>query len=123
MLHIHGTIHGLLKMSRSGRFTAFSRNVFSILFISIEFMIILTLCNVFRYVALLVVSVACYLGAFTFTGVLFIWFNPSGSDCGLNVFFLVTNFILAFVFAVIALHPKVKQNFIHCSHAMILFLF
>ncbi|XP_057771826.1 uncharacterized protein LOC130991558 isoform X1 [Salvia miltiorrhiza] len=67
------------------------------------------------YLALLAVSVACYLGAFTFTGVLFIWFNPSGNDCGLNVFFLVTNFILAFAFAIIALHPKVNGSLLPAS--------
>ncbi|KAL1543202.1 putative serine incorporator [Salvia divinorum] len=67
------------------------------------------------YVALLAVSVACYLGAFTFTGILFIWFNPSGNDCGLNIFFLVTNFILAFAFAIIALHPKVNGSLLPAS--------
>ncbi|KAG6432213.1 hypothetical protein SASPL_103787 [Salvia splendens] len=67
------------------------------------------------YIALLAVSVACYLGAFTFTGILFIWFNPSGNDCGLNVFFLVTNFILAFAFAIIALHPKVNGSLLPAS--------
>lgn len=36
------------------------------------------------------------------------WFNPSGHDCGLNVFFIVMTMILAFAFAVIALHPKVN---------------
>ncbi|KAG6435515.1 hypothetical protein SASPL_100389 [Salvia splendens] len=67
------------------------------------------------YIALLAVSVVCYLGAFTFTGILFIWFNPSGNDCGLNVFFLVTNFILAFAFAIIALHPKVNGSLLPAS--------
>lgn len=71
----------------------------------------------FRYIALLVVSVACYLAAFTFSGILFIWFNPSGHDCGLNVFFIVMTMILAFAFAIIALHPTVRIRFyssIHC---------
>lgn len=67
------------------------------------------------YLALLAVSVACYLAAFTFTGLLFIWFNPSGQDCGLNVFFLVTTLILAFVFAVVALHPKVNGSLLPAS--------
>ncbi|KAH9765305.1 tms1 isoform f [Citrus sinensis] len=58
------------------------------------------------YVALLAISVGCYLAAFTFSGILFIWFNPSGHDCGLNVFFIVMTMILAFVFAVIALNPS-----------------
>lgn len=64
--------------------------------------------GLFRYVALLAISVGCYLAAFTFSGILFIWFNPSGHDCGLNVFFIVMTMILAFVFAVIALNPSVS---------------
>ncbi|KAL8515389.1 hypothetical protein ACS0TY_014190 [Phlomoides rotata] len=67
------------------------------------------------YLALLAVSVACYLAAFTFTGILFIWFNPSGQNCGLNVFFLVTTIILGFVFAVIALHPQVNGSLLPAS--------
>lgn len=67
-----------------------------------------------RYIALLVVSIGCYLAAFTFSGLLFIWFNPSGHDCGLNVFFLVMTMILAFVFAVIALHPAVRITLCYC---------
>lgn len=68
----------------------------------------------FRYIALLGVSVVCYLAAFIIPGVLFIWFNPSGQDCGLNVFFLVMTIILAFSFAVIALHPKVRNIIYNC---------
>ena len=71
----------------------------------------LLLC-IFRYYALLAVSVACYIAAFTISGLLFIWFNPSGHDCGLNVFFLVMTMILAFSFGVIALHPKVTETLI-----------
>ncbi|KAL0388668.1 UNVERIFIED_CONTAM: putative serine incorporator [Sesamum radiatum] len=67
------------------------------------------------YLALLAVSVACYLASFTTSGLLFIWFNPSGHDCGLNVFFLVMTIILAFVFAVIALHPKVNGSLLPAS--------
>ncbi|KAL0414606.1 UNVERIFIED_CONTAM: Serine incorporator 3 [Sesamum radiatum] len=67
------------------------------------------------YLALLAVSVACYIAAFTISGLLFIWFNPSGHDCGLNVFFLVMTIILAFVFAVIALHPKVNGSLLPAS--------
>ncbi|KAK4370508.1 hypothetical protein RND71_009983 [Anisodus tanguticus] len=44
-------------------------------------------------------------------GILFMWFNPSGHDCGLNVFFIVM--ILAF--AVIALHPKVNGSLLPAS--------
>jgi hypothetical protein len=58
------------------------------------------------------VSVGCYIAAFTFSGILFIWFNPSGHDCGLNVFFIVMTMILAFAFGIIALHPTVSIIFI-----------
>ncbi|XP_012858348.1 PREDICTED: serine incorporator 3 [Erythranthe guttata] len=67
------------------------------------------------YIALLVVSISCYIGAFTFSGLLFIWFNPSGQDCGLNVFFLVMTIILAFSFGIIALHPKVNGSLLPAS--------
>ncbi|KAJ0514967.1 putative serine incorporator/TMS membrane protein [Helianthus annuus] len=67
------------------------------------------------FVALLVVSVTCYIAAFTISGLLFIWFNPSGNDCGLNVFFLVMTIILAFSFAVIALHPAVNGSLLPAS--------
>ncbi|KAG9140957.1 hypothetical protein Leryth_010478 [Lithospermum erythrorhizon] len=62
------------------------------------------------YLALLAVSVACYIGAYTLSGILFIWFNPSGNDCGLNVFFIVMTMILPFVFTIIALHPTVNGS-------------
>ncbi|CAH9146208.1 unnamed protein product [Cuscuta epithymum] len=67
------------------------------------------------YIALLVVSVACYLATYAFSAILFIWFNPSGNDCGLNVFFIVMTMILAFVFAVIALHPRVNGSLLPAS--------
>ncbi|PSS01460.1 Serine incorporator [Actinidia chinensis var. chinensis] len=67
------------------------------------------------YYALLAVSVACYIAAFAISGLLFIWFNPSGHDCGLNVFFLVMTMILAFSFGVIALHPKVNGSLLPAS--------
>lgn len=67
------------------------------------------------YMALLAVSIACYIAAFTICGLLFIWFNPAGHDCGLNVFFLVMTMILAFVFAVVALHPKVNGSLLPAS--------
>ncbi|KAK3019853.1 hypothetical protein RJ639_004098 [Escallonia herrerae] len=69
----------------------------------------------FKYVALLVVSITCYLAAFAFSGIQFIWFNPSGHDCGLNIFFIVMTMILAFSFAVIALHPKVNGSLLPAS--------
>ncbi|MQL73794.1 hypothetical protein Taro_006184 [Colocasia esculenta] len=67
------------------------------------------------YIALLVVSVVCYLATYSFSGVLFIWFNPSGHDCGLNVFFIVMTMILAFVFTVVALHPQVNGSLLPAS--------
>ncbi|CAK7332995.1 unnamed protein product [Dovyalis caffra] len=67
------------------------------------------------YIALLAISVGCYLAAFAFSGVLFMWFNPSGHDCGLNVFFIVMTMILAFAFAVIALHPAVNGSLLPAS--------
>ncbi|GMN46583.1 hypothetical protein TIFTF001_015763 [Ficus carica] len=67
------------------------------------------------YIALLVVSIGCYLAAFAFSGILFIWFNPSGQDCGLNVFFIVMTMILAFAFAIIALHPAVNGSLLPAS--------
>ncbi|KAJ8767542.1 hypothetical protein K2173_017611 [Erythroxylum novogranatense] len=67
------------------------------------------------YIALLVISIVCYLAAFTFSGILFIWFDPSGHDCSLNIFFIVMTMILAFAFAVIALHPAVNGSLLPAS--------
>ncbi|XP_015958674.1 uncharacterized protein LOC107482665 [Arachis duranensis] len=67
------------------------------------------------YIALLAVSITCYIGAYVLSGILFIWFDPSGYDCGLNVFFLIMTMILAFVFAVIALHPQVNGSLLPAS--------
>ncbi|XP_026444790.1 serine incorporator 1-like [Papaver somniferum] len=67
------------------------------------------------YLALLAVSVGCYIAAFTIAGLMFIWFNPSGHDCGLNVFFIVMTMILAFGFAIIALHPQVNGSLLPAS--------
>ncbi|KAK4767441.1 hypothetical protein SAY86_015191 [Trapa natans] len=62
------------------------------------------------YIALLVISIVCYIATFTFGGILFIWFNPSGHDCGLNVFFMVMSLILPVIFTIVALHPTVSHN-------------
>ncbi|GFP96367.1 serine incorporator 3 [Phtheirospermum japonicum] len=67
------------------------------------------------YLALLAVLVVCYISAFMFSGLLFIWFNPSGHDCGLNVFFLVMTIILGFVFSVVALHHKFNGSLLPAS--------
>nr|ABR17762.1 unknown [Picea sitchensis]ABR17907.1 unknown [Picea sitchensis] len=69
----------------------------------------------FWYIALLVVSLVCYIGTFAFSGLLFHWFNPSGYDCNLNTFFIVVTLSLAFVFAVVALHPKVNGSLLPAS--------
>ncbi|XP_072983456.1 uncharacterized protein [Typha latifolia] len=67
------------------------------------------------YIALLSISVVCYLATYGFSGVLFMWFNPSGYDCGLNIFFIVMTMILAFAFAIIALHPQVNGSLLPAS--------
>ncbi|KAH9715945.1 hypothetical protein WN944_022690 [Citrus x changshan-huyou] len=69
----------------------------------------------FWYVALLVVSLVCYVLTFGFSGLLFHWFTPSGQDCGLNTFFIVMTLILAFIFAVVALHPAVGGSILPAS--------
>lgn len=62
-----------------------------------------------RYLALLIVSLVCYAATFSFSGLLFHWFAPSGHDCSLNMFFIVMTLILVVVFAFVALHPKVEM--------------
>lgn len=76
-----------------------------------------------RYMALLVVSVVCYIATFCFSGLLFHWFTPSGHDCGLNLFFIVFTLILVFGFAIVALHPKVPSCSLFFSVLLILPLF
>uniref|UniRef100_A0A0D6R1S6 Serine incorporator n=1 Tax=Araucaria cunninghamii TaxID=56994 RepID=A0A0D6R1S6_ARACU len=69
----------------------------------------------FWYIALLLVSIVCYIATYAFSGLLFYWFNPSGNDCSLNVFFIVMTMILAFAFAVLALHPKINGSLLPAS--------
>ncbi|KAG5017845.1 hypothetical protein JHK85_023981 [Glycine max] len=69
----------------------------------------------FWYIALFVVSLVCYVATFAFSGVLFHFFTPSGQDCGLNVFFITMTMILAFVFAIVALHPAVNGSVLPAS--------
>jgi hypothetical protein len=76
-----------------------------------------------RYMALLVVSVVCYIATASFSGLLFHWFTPSGHDCGLNMFFIVFTLILVFAFAIVALHPKVPSCSLFFSLLLILTLF
>ncbi|GAB2219979.1 hypothetical protein Droror1_Dr00007620 [Drosera rotundifolia] len=69
----------------------------------------------FWYIALFVISLVCYVGAFAFSGLLFHWFTPSGEDCGLNTFFIIMSLIFAFVFAIVALHPAVNGSILPAS--------
>eukprot|EP01018_Ginkgo_biloba_P008387 Gb_25807 [translate_table: standard] len=54
----------------------------------------------------LVVSLVCYVATFSFSALLFNFFNPSGHDYTLNVFFIVMTLILDIAFTVIAMHPQ-----------------
>uniref|UniRef100_A0A1S3XFY8 Serine incorporator 3-like n=1 Tax=Nicotiana tabacum TaxID=4097 RepID=A0A1S3XFY8_TOBAC len=69
----------------------------------------------FWYVALLVVSLVCYVATFAFNGLLFHFFTPSGHDCGLNTFFIVMTLIVIFIFAVVTLHPSVGGSILPAS--------
>ncbi|GMH17525.1 hypothetical protein Nepgr_019366 [Nepenthes gracilis] len=69
----------------------------------------------FWYIALFVVSLICYVAAFTFSALLFHWFTKSGQDCGLNTFFIVMSLIFAFAFAIVALHPAVNGSILPAS--------
>ncbi|XP_068652877.1 uncharacterized protein [Aristolochia californica] len=69
----------------------------------------------FWYMALFVVSLVCYVATFSFSGLLFHWFTPSGYDCGLNTFFIVMTLILVFLFAIVALHPAVNGSLLPAS--------
>ncbi|KAL2930321.1 Serine incorporator 3 [Bienertia sinuspersici] len=69
----------------------------------------------FWYIALFVVSLVCYVATLSFSGLLFHWFTPSGQDCRLNTFFIVTTLIFAFVFAIVALHPVVNGSILPAS--------
>ncbi|KAL5699809.1 hypothetical protein ACHQM5_030660 [Ranunculus cassubicifolius] len=69
----------------------------------------------FWYIALFVVSMVCYIATFSFSGLLFHFFTPSGHDCGLNTFFIVMTLIFVFVFAAVALHPAVGGSLLPAS--------
>ncbi|XP_042488503.1 serine incorporator 3-like [Macadamia integrifolia] len=71
--------------------------------------------ELFWYIALFVISLACYVATFSFSGLLFHWFTPSGHDCELNTFLIVLNLILVFVFAIVALHPAVGGSILPAS--------
>lgn len=63
-----------------------------------------------RYIALLCVSVGCYLASFVFSGFLFHWFTPSGEECELNTFVIAFTLILGVSFAIVSLHPQVWMS-------------
>lgn len=90
--------------------------IFFFFFFYIDFYL---LCPLFlfwcRYTALFVVSLVCYVLTFSFSGLLFYLFTPSGHDCGLNTFFIVVTLICVFAFAIVALHPAVSSWY--CFHA------
>ncbi|XP_075503614.1 uncharacterized protein LOC142540981 [Primulina tabacum] len=69
----------------------------------------------FWYMALLVISLVCYVATFSFSGLLFYLFIPSGHDCGLNIFFIVMTLIFVFVFAIVTLHPAVSGSILPSS--------
>ncbi|KAI3948225.1 hypothetical protein MKX01_014824 [Papaver californicum] len=48
----------------------------------------------------------CNVTAFTISGLMFTWFNPSGHDCDFNVFIIVMTMILVFGFAIITLQAN-----------------
>ncbi|KAI5660369.1 hypothetical protein M9H77_29162 [Catharanthus roseus] len=69
----------------------------------------------FWYMALLVVSLVCYIGTFAFSGLLFYFFTASGHDCGMNTFFIVMTLIFVVVFAIVTLHPSVNGSILPAS--------
>lgn len=104
-------MHGLKKMNRNGELSVLGGYFVHVLFIQLLSDSLLTVSmDLIRYIALLVISILCYIAAFTVGGVLFIWFNPSGHDCSLNVFFMVMSLILPVIFTGVALHPKVRTT-------------
>ncbi|KAL3512007.1 hypothetical protein ACH5RR_024724 [Cinchona calisaya] len=69
----------------------------------------------FWYMALLIVSLVCYVATFAFSGLLFYLFTASGHDCGLNSFFIMMTLIFVFAFAVVTLHPSVNGSILPAS--------
>lgn len=100
-----GMTSGWDMMSSSGQLLFFL--FLQVLFLS-NICCVVTFFTCFRYVALLVVSLVCYVATFSFAGILFYLFTPSGQDCGLNMFFIVITLIFAFLFAIVTLHPTVS---------------
>uniref|UniRef100_A0A5B6ZD88 Putative serine incorporator n=1 Tax=Davidia involucrata TaxID=16924 RepID=A0A5B6ZD88_DAVIN len=69
----------------------------------------------FWYIALLVVSLVCYVATFSVSGLLFYLFSPSGHDCGLNTTFIVMTLIFVFIFTTVTLHPAVSGSLLPAS--------
>ncbi|KAI3846804.1 hypothetical protein MKW92_001703 [Papaver armeniacum] len=65
-------------------------------------------------IALFVVSLVCYVATFSFSGLLFNLFTPSGHDCRLNTS-LVFSHLTVFVFAIVVLHPAVNGSLLSAS--------
>lgn len=119
ILFMGGMTNGLDMMSSSGTWLLFyAYSISSLPFYSLFFynslvqlgfnLSCVLLWYSFRYVALLVVSLVCYMVTLAFSGILFHFFTPSGQDCGINTFFIVMTLMLVFVFAIVALHPAVS---------------
>ncbi|KAF6137880.1 hypothetical protein GIB67_014009 [Kingdonia uniflora] len=69
----------------------------------------------FWYIALFVVSLVCYVATFSFSGLLFHFFSPSGHDCGFNTSLIVITLIFVFLFTIVALHPTVSGSLLPAS--------
>jgi hypothetical protein len=67
------------------------------------------------YIALLAVSLFCFLLAFTMAGLLLHWFAPSGQDCQLNIFFITLSLLLVAAFTAASLHPAVNGSLLPSS--------
>eukprot|EP00897_Mesotaenium_endlicherianum_P004540 jgi/Mesen1/4113/ME000216S03366 len=67
------------------------------------------------YVALLAISVGCYVLVITGAVFLFHFFAPGGHDCQLNIFFITMTLILAVGFAIVSLHPQVNGSLLPAS--------
>jgi len=65
--------------------------------------------------ALLVISVAGFIGVITIAVALFAWFTPAGQDCQLNVFFVSFSLLLVFAFTLLGLHPEVNGSLLPSS--------
>lgn len=67
------------------------------------------------YIALLVVSVACYVAVIVGAVFMFHWFVPGGEDCPLNSFYITSTILLAFIFTLCSLHPEINGSLLPAS--------